>query len=94
MLWKKHIQNKQQVTDKLHTSSTINFEKSEGTIKNGQSKDTGNIGNTRHRTKTNKKKKIQHNTTQETKKLSNTMNLNLTNEIVWDDQCRENYNVT
>jgi hypothetical protein len=41
-----------------------------------------------------KKKKIQHNTTQETKKLSNTMNLNLTNEIVWDDQCRENYNVT
>ena len=40
------------------------------------------------------KKKKKYNTTQETKKLSNTMNLNLTNEIVWDDQCRENYNVT
>jgi hypothetical protein len=29
-------------------------EKTEGTHKNGQSKDTGNSGNTRHRTKTNK----------------------------------------
>ena len=38
-------------------------------------------------------KQIQHNTGNY-KKLSNTMNLNLTNEIVWDDQCRENYNVT
>jgi len=33
-------------------------------IKNGQSRDTGNIGYTRHRTKTNKTK----NTTQKTKK--------------------------
>jgi len=30
------------------------LEKTEGAIKNGQSRDTGNIGNTRHRTKTNK----------------------------------------
>ena len=37
-------------------------------IKNGQSRDTGNIGCTRHRTKTSKTK----NTTQKTKKMSNT----------------------
>jgi len=38
--------------------------KTEGTIKNEQSRDTGNIGNTRHRSKTNK--------TQKSKKISNT----------------------
>ena len=32
------------------------LEKNEGTIKNGQSRNTGNIGYTRHRTKTNKTK--------------------------------------
>jgi len=32
------------------------LEKTEGEIKNGQSRDIGNIGNTRHRTKTNKTK--------------------------------------
>ena len=37
-------------------------------IKNGQSRDTGNIGYTRYRTETNKEKK----TTQTTKKMSNT----------------------
>ena len=32
------------------------IEKTQGQIKNGQSRDTGNIGCTRHRTKTNKTK--------------------------------------
>ena len=32
------------------------LEKTEGTIKNGQYRDTGRIGNTRHRTKTEKAK--------------------------------------
>ena len=40
------------------------LEKTEGTIKNLQSRDTGNIGYTRHRTKTNKAQK--HNSTQKT----------------------------
>jgi len=40
----------------------------EGPIKNGQSRDTGNVGYTRHRTKTNKKKNKK---TQKTKKMSN-----------------------
>ena len=42
------------------------LEKTEGAIKNGQSRsrDTGNIGYTRHKTKTN--------TTQKTKQMSNT----------------------
>ena len=31
----------------------------EGAIKNGQSRDTGNIGHTRHKTKTKKKTKTQ-----------------------------------
>ena len=35
----------------------IKLEKTEGAIKNGQSRDTGNIGYTRHRTKTNKTNK-------------------------------------
>jgi hypothetical protein len=47
------------------------LEKTEGVIKNRQSRETGNIGYTRHRTKTNKNEK-QHNTTQKTKKMSNT----------------------
>jgi hypothetical protein len=42
-------------------------EKTDGAMKNGQSRDTGNIGYTRHRTKTNKTK-TQH----RTKKMSNT----------------------
>ena len=41
-------------------------EKIEAAIKNGQSRDTGNIGYTRHRTKANKTK----NTTQKTKMFS------------------------
>jgi hypothetical protein len=44
------------------------LEKTKGAIKNGQSRDTDNIGYTRHRTKTNKTKS----TTQKTKKMSNT----------------------
>jgi hypothetical protein len=32
------------------------LKKMEGAIKNGQSRDTGNIGHTRHKTKTKKKK--------------------------------------
>ena len=39
----------------------------EGTIKNGESRDTGNIGHTRLMTKTNKIR----NTNQKTKKMSN-----------------------
>jgi hypothetical protein len=42
--------------------------KTEGAIKNAKSRDTGNIGYTRHRTKTNKA----DNTTQEIKKMRNT----------------------
>jgi hypothetical protein len=45
------------------------LEKPEGAIKNGQSRDIGNIVQARHRTKTNKRK---HNTTQKTRKMSNT----------------------
>jgi len=45
------------------------LEKTEEQIKNGQSRDTGNIGYTRHRTKTNKTK----NTKQKIKKLSKRM---------------------
>jgi hypothetical protein len=44
------------------------LEKTEGVIKNGKSRDTGNIGYTRHRTKTNKT----NNTTQKRKKMRNT----------------------
>jgi hypothetical protein len=53
----------------------------QGIIKNAQSKDTGNIGQTRHRKKTNKtqeedkqannKDKAKHNATQTTKHMSN-----------------------
>jgi hypothetical protein len=42
------------------------LEKTEWTIKNGQSRNTGNIGYPRHRTKTNKIKK---NPTQKIKKM-------------------------
>ena len=41
------------------------LEKTEGAIKNGQSRDTGNTGWTRHRTKTNQTK----NTTQKTNNM-------------------------
>jgi hypothetical protein len=44
-----------------------NLEKTKGPIKNGQSRETGNIGYTRHRTNTNKTKNI----TQKIKKMSN-----------------------
>jgi hypothetical protein len=40
----------------------ITFEKTEGEINNGQSRDTGNIGHIRHRTKTKKNTKTQYNT--------------------------------
>ena len=48
------------------------LEKTEVTIKNGQSRETGNIGYTRHTTKIKKKTNKNHNTTQKTKKMSNT----------------------
>jgi len=38
-------------------------------IKNGQSRETGNIGHTRHRTKINKTQK--HNATQKTRTMTN-----------------------
>ena len=44
------------------------LEKTKGAIKNAKSRDTGNIGYTRHRRKTNKT----NNTTQKTKKMRNT----------------------
>jgi len=51
-------------------------DETEATITNGQSRDIGNIGHTRHKTKTNNTttKKPQHNTTQhrKLKKMSNT----------------------
>ena len=40
------------------------LEKTEGAIKNGQSRDTGNIRNTRHKTKTKKQKQNNTQTTQ------------------------------
>ena len=43
--------------------------KTEGAIKNGLSRDTGIVGYTRHKMKTNITQK--HNTTQKTKKMSN-----------------------
>jgi len=45
------------------------LEKPEMTIKNGQSRDTGNIGHTRNRTKTKQNKK--HNTKTKTEKTEN-----------------------
>jgi hypothetical protein len=42
--------------------------KPKGAIKNGESRDTGNMGYTRHSMKTSKRK----NTTQKTKKMNNT----------------------
>jgi len=39
----------------------VNVGKIEGAITNGQSRDTGNTGHTRQRTKTNKINKTQHN---------------------------------
>ena len=44
------------------------LEKTDGAIKNGQSRETGNIGYTRYKTKTHKAK----NTTQKTKTMSKT----------------------
>ena len=52
----------------LDTQDTGQRQTKQGAIKNGQSRDTGNIRYTRHRTKTNKTK----NTTQKTKNMSNT----------------------
>jgi len=49
--------------------AAFRLDKTEWVIKNGQHRDTGNIGNTRHKTKTNKTKK--HNT-EKTEKVSNT----------------------
>jgi hypothetical protein len=49
------------------TITLKNVVETEGTIKNGQSRDIGNNGKTRHSTKTNKHK----NTTHEIKKMSN-----------------------
>jgi hypothetical protein len=47
------------------------LEKTAGAIKNGQSRDNGNIGHTRHRTNTNKTQNRTR-TTQTIKKKSNT----------------------
>jgi hypothetical protein len=44
------------------------LEKTEGAITNGQPRNSGNIGHTRHRTKVNKKQ-IKKNTTQKIKKM-------------------------
>ena len=52
----------------LGTQDTGRRQTKQGAIKNGQSRETGNIGYTRHRTKTNKTK----NTTQKIKKMNNT----------------------
>jgi hypothetical protein len=49
----------------LGTQDTGRRQTKQGAIKNGQSRETGNIRYTRHRTKTNKWK----NTTQKTKKM-------------------------
>jgi hypothetical protein len=46
----------------VHAASQSKLEKTEGTTKNGQSRDTANIRHTRHKTKTNKVQK--YNTTQ------------------------------
>jgi hypothetical protein len=51
-----------------HLINSINVRETEGAIKNGHSRDTGNIGQTTYRMKTNKTPK--HNTTQKTKKMS------------------------
>ena len=42
---------------RYHTVGNKRLKKSEGAIKNEQSRETGNIGHTTHRTKTKKKKK-------------------------------------
>jgi hypothetical protein len=40
----------------IYLNAILTLEKTEWAIKNGQSRDSGNIGYTRHRTKTNKAK--------------------------------------
>ena len=59
------------------------LEKPEGAIKSRQSRNTGNIGRTRHKIKTNKTNK--HNTTQKTRKMSNTQ-FNTKTELNTDDR--------
>jgi hypothetical protein len=54
------------------------LEKTDRTIKNGLSRDPGNIGNTGHRTKTNKTR-IKHTTQQNNIEMSNT---DITNILV------------
>ena len=49
------------VSDGNETYDFSGYEKTIGTIKNGQSRDIGNIGHKRHRMKTNKTKKTKHN---------------------------------
>jgi hypothetical protein len=51
------------VSDGNETYDFSGYEKTIGTIKNGQSRDNGNIGHKRHRMKTNKTKKTKHNRT-------------------------------
>jgi len=46
-----------QDTERRQTKHKNTTQKTEGPIRNGQSRDTGNIGHTRHRTKTNKTQK-------------------------------------
>jgi len=57
------------INNKRILNNKYTVEKTEGTLKNGQYRDTG-IGHTKHRTKINKAHK--HKTTQKTKKMSNT----------------------
>ena len=57
-------------TNRILILKINSFKKSEGAIKNGLSRDTGNTGNTRHKTETNKAQI--HNTTHKNKRMSNT----------------------
>jgi hypothetical protein len=59
-----------QATLGTQNTGQINVKKTGGAIKNGQSRNTGNIWHTRHRTKKNNTQ--QHYTTQKTKKMSKT----------------------
>jgi len=56
----------------IYTKQQLTLEKTEGALKNGQSRDIGNIGRTRHRTKIKKIQNQNTETMQKTKMMSNT----------------------